>query len=84
MAELRERVRLRVAPLVFGLAFIALGVLGLGGRLDGEISWFWVALLAASGTAGLAVVARTLGGRVDRGDATGPVGAGAKREDPMR
>lgn len=65
MADVRDRVRLRVAPLVFGLAFIALGILGLGGRLEGETSWFWVALLAAGGIAGLALVARTL---VDRPD----------------
>lgn len=60
MAELRDRIRLRITPLVFGLAFIALGILGLGGDLDGETSWFWVALLAAAGIAGLALVARTL------------------------
>ena len=60
---LRERIGLRVAPLVFGLAFIALGTLGLGGRLDGEAGWFWVALLGAGGIAGLAVVLRSL---VDR------------------
>lgn len=65
MAELRERLRLRVTPLVFGLAFIALGILGLGGSLDGETSWFWVALLAAAGIAGLALVARTMVERPD-------------------
>lgn len=65
MADLRDRVGLRVTPLVFGLAFIALGILGLGGRLDGETSWFWVALLAAAGIAGLALVARTLADRAD-------------------
>ena len=65
MADLRDRVGLRVTPLVFGLAFIALGIIGLGGRLDGETSWFWVALLAAAGIAGLALVARTLADRAD-------------------
>ena len=65
MADLRDRVGLRVTPLVFGLAFIALGILGLGGRLDGETSWFWVALLAAAGIAGLALVDRTLADRAD-------------------
>ena len=65
MADLRDRVGLRVTPLVFGLAFIALGILGLGGRLDGETSWFWVALLAAAGIAGHALVARTLADRAD-------------------
>ena len=65
MAELRDRLRLRPTPLVFGLAFIALGILGLGGRLDGETSWFWVALFAAGGIAGLAIVARSLADRPD-------------------
>lgn len=62
---LRDRVGLRVTPLVFGLAFIALGILGLGGRLDGETSWFWVSLLAAGGIAGLAIVTRTVVDRLD-------------------
>lgn len=65
MADLRDRLGLRITPLAFGLAFIALGILGLGGRLDGETSWFWVALLAAAGIAGLALVARTLADRPD-------------------
>lgn len=63
MADRDERQRLRVAPLVFGLAFIALGVLGLGGTLDRELTWAWVALLAAAGIAGMAAVVRTLLGR---------------------
>lgn len=65
MAELRDRLRVRPTPLIFGIAFIALGILGLGGGLDGETSWFWVALLTAGGIAGLAIVARTMTDRTD-------------------
>ena len=45
LRTLQARFGLRPTPLVFGIAFLALGVAGLGGGADGETAWLWVVLL---------------------------------------
>ncbi len=54
---------IRIAPLLFGLAFIAIGVVGLtggGDDVDVDTAWLWVAGFAAIGIAGLASVVAAL------------------------
>lgn len=51
--------------LIFGVLFIAVGVLGLGGNADADVEWIWVGLLGAAGVAGLVAVVGSL--RADRG-----------------
>lgn len=50
---------LRIATLVFGLFFIAIGIAALVGT-DTDPAWVWVGLFAAAGLAGLIVTARSL------------------------
>ncbi len=63
---LRSRLGLRPTPLIFGIAFLTLGILGLDGGADGETTWLWVTLLTAAGLAGLVVAIRAvMGGPAD-------------------
>jgi len=51
--------QVRIAPLVFGLAFIAIGLVALasgGNDIDVDTAWLWVAGFAAIGLAGLVSV----------------------------
>lgn len=60
LRTLQARFGLRPTPLVFGIAFLALGVAGLGGGADGETAWLWVVLLTAAGIAGLTAAVRAM------------------------
>lgn len=43
--------RVRITPLLFGVTFFAIGLLGLGGDFEVDATWLWVGLLAAAGIA---------------------------------
>ena len=48
--------QIRIAPLVFGMAFIAIGVIaltGTGNDVDIDTAWLWVTGFATIGLAGL-------------------------------
>lgn len=48
--------KIRTTPLLFGLAFVAIGVVALTGGghdVDVDTAWLWVAGFAAIGVAGL-------------------------------
>jgi hypothetical protein len=48
--------RFHVTHAIFGIVFIGIGLFGLGGDPNGDVSWVWVGLLAAAGLAGLVAV----------------------------
>jgi hypothetical protein len=45
--------QVRVAPLVFGVAFVAIGAVHLTGALVDDTTWIWVLGLAALAIAGM-------------------------------
>jgi len=65
--------QIRITPLVFGLAFIVIGLVALTGTdndIDVDTAWLWVAGFTAVGTAGLVSVIAAIVQRA-RGDLRG-------------
>ena len=52
-AQRRPGRNVRVTPLVFGVAFVAIGIVHLTGALVADTTWIWVLGLAALALAGL-------------------------------
>lgn len=65
MAESTESTdrQFRLAPFIFGVIFIAIGVAALGAGVEAETSWIWVALLAGAGITGLVKAIESLRSR---------------------
>lgn len=51
--------QVRLTPLVFGVAFVAIGAVHLTGALVDDTTWTWVLGLAALATAGLVSAIRS-------------------------
>ncbi len=51
--------RIRVTPLVFGLAFAAIGITYLAGAVVDDATWIWVVGLTALAVAGIASAIRS-------------------------
>lgn len=52
--------RFRPGHLIFGLVFVLIGAVGVGGGSDAGVQWIWAGLLAAAGVAGLTAVVSSL------------------------
>lgn len=58
-ARMRPDQRVRVTPLVFGVAFVAIGAVHLTGALVDDTIWVWVLGLVALAIAGLVSAIRS-------------------------
>jgi hypothetical protein len=58
-ARMRPDRRVRVTPLVFGVAFVAIGAAHLTGALVDDTTWVWVLGLVALAIAGLVSAIRS-------------------------